>query len=187
VNKKLSFTIEDARLVKEDPDSSFSLLSLDFFASGDNLHDLYVSEDTLIRTADTIKNRPIVWKYDSVMQDAKTHSSDEVPCGVIPESAEIVSRRLDDGRVMLSTISYVWKRYSGKILEFFKRDGEKPISVEITVLDQITNDKGKEELLDYKFEAVTVLGNLIRPAIPLAHATVLQFAKEYNDDYNREF
>lgn len=187
VDKKLSFTVEDARLIKEDPNSSFSLVALDFFASGDNLHNLVVADETLMKTADTIKNCPVVWKYDAISQDATTHDSEEVPCGVVPESAEITSRKLEDGRTMLSTVSYIWKKYSGKILDFFKRDGEKPISVELTVLDQATNGDGREELLDYKFEAVTVLGNKVTPAIPLAHATVLQFAKEYQDAYNLEF
>lgn len=187
MNEKLSFTVDDARLIKEDPNSSFSLIALDFFASGDNLHNLYVTESNLLRTANTIKNCPVVWKYDSIHQDAANHSLEEVPCGVIPESAEIKSRKLSDGRTMLTTVAIVWKKYSGKILDFFKRDGQKPISVEMTVLNSGENDKGQNELFDYKFEAVTVLSNLITPAIPLAHATVLQFAKEYQDAYMREF
>jgi hypothetical protein len=187
VNEKLNFTIDDARLVKEDPDSSFSLIELDFFASGDNHHKLYVDESTLLRTANTIKNCPVVWKYDSIHEDAGSHDPEEVPCGVVPESSEIKSRKLEDGRTMLSTVSLVWKKYSGKILDFFKRDGDKPISVELTVLDRGENENGKDELFDYKFEAVTVLGKFISPAIPLARATVLQFAKEYQEDYMREF
>ena len=69
MNEKLSFTVEDAKLIKEDPDSSFSTISLDFFASGDNLHHLYVSEETLEKTSNTIKNCPVVWKYDCFSSD----------------------------------------------------------------------------------------------------------------------
>jgi len=187
VNEKLSFTVEDAKLIKEDPDSSFSTILLDFFASGDNLHHLYVSEETLKKTSNTIKNCPVVWKYDCFSDDIGTHDPEEVPCGVIPESSEIISKKLEDGRTMLSVLSIVWKKYSGKLLDFFKRDGDKPVSVELTVLDSKKNEDGSEELTDYKFEAVTILGSRVKAAIPMARATVLQFAKEYEEEYAKEF
>lgn len=187
MNEKLSFTVEDAKLIKEDPDSSFSTILLDFFASGDNLHHLYVSEETLKKTSNTIKNCPVVWKYDCFSDDIGTHDPEEVPCGVIPESSEIISKKLEDGRTMLSVLSIVWKKYSGKLLDFFKRDGDKPVSVELTVLDSKENEDGSEELTDYKFEAVTILGSRVKAAIPMARATVLQFAKEYEEEYAKEF
>ena len=185
--EKLKFSVENASLVKEDPDSLFSLLSLDFFASGKNLHEMYVEESTLLRTADTIKNCPVVWEYNSIFNDAGTHSPDEIACGFIPESSEITSRKLEDGRTMLSVVSYVWKKFSGKVLDFFKRDGDKPISVEMSVYDKHMRPDGLIELDDYKFEAVTILGSLVSPAVPLAHATVLQFSKDYEEAYRKEF
>lgn len=185
--KKISFAIENAEMIKENPDSNFALLALDFFASGDNLHDMYVSEETLLRTADTIKNTPLVWQYDSTLDDAYTHSPDEVPCGFVPESSVITNKKLEDGRTMLSTIAYVWKRYTGPLLSFFKRDGgKKPVSVEMSVYK--TQPKGdKTELLDFRYEGITVLGTYVTPAIPMANASVLSFAKEYEDDLEKEF
>ena len=185
--KKLSFTIDNAELINENADSKFSLLSLDFFASGKNRHNTFVSDETLLKNADTIKNCPVVWMYDPVFDDAYTHDKNEVPCGFIPESAEIKQRVLEDGRIMLSVISYVWKKFSGKILDFFKRDGDKPVSVEMSVYETQDMSDGLLELMDYRFEAVTVLGNYVTPAIPMAKATVLQFAKEYEEDYFLEF
>jgi len=186
--EKLSFTIDNAELVNENVDSKFSLLSLDFFASGRNLHDTFVSEETLMRTAETIKNCPIVWMYDPILNDAYTHSPEEVPCGFIPESAEIKYRKLEDSRTIVSVTSYVWKKFSGKILDFFRRDNsEKPVSVEMSVYETQEKSDGLLELLDYRFEAVTILGSFVKPAIPLARATVLQFAKEYKNDYSLEF
>lgn len=187
MNEKLSFAIKNAELISEDRDSNFSVLSLDFFSSGKNLNDSYISEETLERTADTIKNCPVVWKYSSMFNDAGSHHKDEVPCGFIPKEAEIKQKKLEDGRVMLTTISYVWKKFSGQILEFFERDGDKPISVEMTVYDYKDMGDGIKELLDYRFDAVTVLGSLVTPGISGAHATVLQFAKEYDEAYRNEF
>jgi len=181
------FSIDNIELLEENPDSRFSILSLDFFASGNNLHNTYVSEETLRRTASTIKNCPLVWKYDGLRNDIGTHDMEEAPCGTVPNEAEIFEKKMPDGRVMLSVKALVWKHYSGKLLDFFKRDGDKPISVEIEVLDFEELEDEIIELCDYKFQAITVLGSKIEPAIPLAHATVLKFAEEYKRDYELEF
>lgn len=190
-DKKIKFSVEDATIINENPNSNFAVLSLDFFASGDNLHDLYVSEETLLRTADTIKNCPLVWKYDETLDDVYTHDKDEVPCGFVPETSEIKQRVLPDGRTMLSVVAYVWKRYTGALLGFFKRDGgKKPVSVEMSVYKMKKLDEEKYELLDFKYEGITILGSFVTPAIPLAHAQVLSFAdiaEEYNKDYKEEF
>jgi hypothetical protein len=186
LNERLSFTIDDIELVNENEDSNFAILSLDFFASGENLHDLYVSEETLERTKNTIKNCPLVWKYDEILDDVYTHDEDEVPCGFVPEASEIKSKKLPDGRTMLSTIAYVWKRYTGKLLNIFQRDGgQKPVSVEMLVYDIGENEElGKTELLDYRFEGITILGSYVTPAIPNAGATIMSYSKE-REEYQR--
>jgi len=188
---KYSFSVENAEVISENADSEFAIVSLDFFASGNNLHDLYISEDTLMKTKDTIKNCPLVWKYDENSDDIYTHDKDEVPCGFVPETSEIMARKLPDGRTMLSAVAYVWKRYTGALLDFFKRDGHiKPVSVEMTVLSTGENQEGKIELLDYKFIGITVLGSSITPAIPLANANILSYGSitnEYNEALKKEF
>lgn len=190
-HEKLSFSVENAEMIGENPDSNFAVLSLDFFASGENLHDLYVSEETLMRTADSIKNCPLVWKYDDKLDDVYTHDIDEVPCGFVPETSLIESKKLPDGRTMLSVTAYVWKRYTGELLRIFKRDGgQKPVSVEMIVYKIREMANGLTELLDFRYEGITVLGTFVTPAIPLASATVLSFAQmkdEYNEAYRKEF
>lgn len=189
--QKLYFSIEDANVISENPNSNFAVLSLDFFASGENLHDMYVSEDTLIRTADTIKNCPLVWKYDDKLDDVYTHDKDEIPCGFVPENSQIKTKKLPDGRTMLSVVAYVWKRYTGQLLGFFKRDGgKKPVSVEMTVSKTKRMENGLLELLDFKYEGITILGSFVTPAIPLANASVLSFSQikeEYDEAFEQEF
>lgn len=183
--KKYSFSIENVEMIEENPNSNFAVLSLDFFASGKNLHDTWVSEDTLIRTADTIKKCPLVWKYDEVLDDVYTHDDEEVPCGFVPEKSTIKAKKLSDGRTMLSTNAYVWKRYTGPLLDIFKRDGgKKPVSVEISVYAIKPMDNGLVELVDYRFEGITILGSYVRPAIPNALATVVSFEKE-KEEYKK--
>ena len=191
MEQKISFSVESAQVLQENPNSNFAVLSLDFFASGENLHNMYVSEETLMRTADTIRNCPLVWKYDEQLDDVYTHDKDEVPCGFVPETSNIKSRILPDGRTMLSVVAYVWKRYTGALLEIFKRDGgRKPVSVEMSVFNTQELPNGLLELTDFRYEGITVLGSFVTPAIPLANATVLSFSQmkdEYEKDLRREF
>ena len=191
MTQKLYFSIEDANIISENPDSNFAVLSLDFFASGKNLHDMYVSEDTLIRTAETIKNCPLVWAYDEKLDDVYTHDKSEIPCGFVPENAQVKTKKLSDGRTMLSVVAYVWKRYTGQLLNFFKRDGgKKPVSVEMTVSRTKRMESGLLELLDFKYEGITILGSFVTPAIPSANASVLSFSqikKEYDEAFEQDF
>jgi hypothetical protein len=191
LSKKISFSIENADIINENPDSNFAVVKLDFFSSGNNLNDIYVSEETLLRTAETIKNCPLVWKMDETLDDAFTHDADEVPCGFVPDSSVIENKKLEDGRVMLSTVAYVWKKYTGDLLRILKRDkGVKPVSVEIIATKIKELKDGILELLDFKYEGITVLGSFVTPAIPSASMQVMSFSaieKEYEEDYNKEF
>jgi hypothetical protein len=191
LEQKISFSVENAEMVTDNPESAFAVLSLDFFASGQNLHNMYVSEETLMKTADSIKNCPVVWKYDETLDDIFTHDKDEVPCGFVPENSLIKSRTLSDGRTMLSVVAYVWKKYTGELLSFFKRDGgKKPVSVEMSVFGREQRPDGNIELTDFRYEGITLLGTYVTPAIPLANATVLSFAhikEEYEEAIKKEF
>lgn len=191
MKEKINFEIENIDLIDENPNSSFSIMSLDFFASGLNRHDMFVSEDTLNEMADTIKLKPIVWIYDRIFDDIGTHDNQEVPCGFIPQDSIIQKKVLADGRTMLNVTGMVWKKYSLGILNFFKRDNNiKPVSVELSVLETRILPDGIIEILRGIFEAVTVLGTYITPAIPDANATILSFSdekNEYTKIYNREF
>ena len=188
MTNRLSFSVENAELVKSNPKSNFALVAFDFFASGENLHDMYVSEETLMRTAEGIKNCPIVWAYDEVLDDAETHNPNETPCGFVPEASAVTSKKMEDGRTMLSVVAYIWKKYTGELLNFFKRDGgEKPVSVEMSVFDiQPMANSRFQELKDFKYEAITILGSFVTPAIPMAKSTVLSFA-QIKKEYEKEF
>ena len=189
MSKKLSFTVENIEEVQENTNSSFAHMQVDFFASGDNAHNLYVSDDTLRKTADTIYNVPVVWKYDARNDDAGSHDEGEYAIGVIREGSKIEEKKLPDGRTMLSVPALIWKKYSGRLIDIFKRDKKKSVSVEMSVLDA-SDDNGRQELLDYRFEAITILGSKITPAINLAEITVLSFAeeqKEFEEAYEKEF
>ena len=188
--KKFSFAINDIQLAEDEskPKSKFAKVILDFFASGDNAHEIYVDEDVLEKTAHTIYNVPIVWVYDKYFDDVGSHDAEEVPCGFVMDGQEIERVKLSDGRTMLRAIGYIWKKYSGKLMEILERDdGEKPVSVEMSVYEMGEDkERQKDTLLDYVYEAVTILGTGITPAIPSAGMSVVSFSKE-KEEYIKDY
>ena len=183
MTNKLSFSVEDIRLDENLDKSQFSVLSVDAFATGVSAHGTYVTEDTLRKTAPSILQKPFVFAVDKILDDLGTHSPSEMPGGFVPHDSPIEFKTLPDGRVMMTVKVLVWSRYSGKLLEYFKRDNNrKSVSVEIEVYDSKEDEKnGLIELLNYSYSAITALGDFVRAAIPNAQA-VLQFSKEYEED-----
>ena len=56
----------------------------------------------------------------------------------------------------------------------FQRDGgKKPVSVEMSVYKMKKLDEEKYELLDFKYEGITILGSFVTPAIPCSCAGVI--------------
>lgn len=190
MTQKMKFAVEDIHLLNEEQidKSQFSLLKVDCFATGKSLHETFVTEETLRRTAHTILQKPFVFAIDKRFDDLGTHQIEELPGGFVPANARIEFKTLDDGRIMMSTDVLIWKRYSNNLIDYFKRDGgKKSVSVELEVIDSKEDEKsGLLEIVDFVYTCITGLGSLIQPAIPNAQA-VLSFSKEYEDDYTIEF
>lgn len=178
----MKFAIEDIQLINEDVDKSqFSLLQVDCFATGESAHKTFVTEDTLRKTAKTIIQKPFVFAIDNRIDDISGHDPKEIAGGFVPHNSPLDFRTLDDGRIMMSCQVLIWKRYSGKLLEYFKRDGgKKGVSVEIEIFDSEERPNGLLEILDFCYNAITALGTFITPAIPDASAT-MQFSQEYEE------
>jgi hypothetical protein len=192
LSEKLSFAVENIELTEDANNSQFATLKIDAFASGNNRHSLYVSEDTLKRTAKTILEKPIIWEYSPIKDDATTHSKNQIICGFIPKDSPIEFREMKDSRIMMSVIGKLWVRYAGKMIDIFKRDKSKSVSVEMEVLEENeTSDFGIPELLSYCYQGITVLGEMVIPAIPNACADLVSFAakekEEYRMAYEKEF
>ena len=192
MDKKLKFSVDNVEISGELDTSRFTSLNIECFATGDNAHNIIVSEEALRVAEDTIFNIPIVWHYDSVFDDASGHDIKEVPCGFIPKDSVLSYEVQDDGRVMfVISGALIWKKYTGKLMDIFEReDGKKGVSVEISIGNYEDVDDVME-IIDFSYEAITVLGELYEPAIPGANAEITEFAeketKEFKDDFKKEF
>ena len=180
--EKLNFSVENISAIADSEDPNFCNISIDVFASGQNAHNMPVSDDVLMSCSESIYDVPIVWRYDSWTDDAGGHDPEEQICGFIGRPNNPINfRRLPDGRLMMSVLGKLWKRYSGKLMDILKRDGgKKAVSVEMDILDF---DKIKSEIKNFAMRAVTVIG--VEPAIPDAGLTVLSFSKDKENYYNK--
>ena len=185
--KKISFSVSGMNLIEEKNDSQFAKVRIEAFASGRNAHDMYVSDDNLKKNARTIIHKPLVFVYDPLYDDLGSHDAFEVPGGFVPHDTEITFKETSDGRLMLTCVALIWKRYCGKLLEIFQRDGEKAVSVEMEVFTTFERADGLLELIDYCFTAITALGKYITPAVPGANAELISFSKEYRRVLETEF
>jgi hypothetical protein len=186
VTEKLSFAVENIEFLEEENNSQFATLKIDAFASGENRHNLYISDETLKKTAPTIIQKPIMWAYNRRTDDASSHDDTEIICGFIPHDTPIDFRKLEDGRTMMSVIGKLWTRYSDKLMDIFHRDKNKSVSVEMEVYEESDNkDFGMQEILNFCYTGITVLGEMVSPAIPLANAELMAFACKEKEDYEQ--
>jgi len=213
--KKLVFEIEKIEFADEENEKphSFARATLSVFHSGVSLHQTYCSAETLDKTKGTLDNKPIIFELNKYKNDFGSHSIQTsngnnfddyygngnenrttVPCGfVLPNTARVEDA--EDGiRKVIKVDALIWSLYSGKCLELFRQSkgNRKSVSVEMLVYDSAMIDNDTlEELLDFSFEAVTILGDDIREASPKSFMEILFFAKEetakYEEAYRLEF
>lgn len=185
----LQFNIAGLELIEEVSNSQFAKVRIKTFADGDNAHGMPVQTQALKNAEKSIINKPVTYVYDILQDDASTHSkTKEIPCGFVsPENANISYELTDDGRLMFCVDALIWKYYSGRMFEIFKRDGIKSVSVVITLIEKETNEDGKVEISSFCYNAITVLGDKFNPAVPDAQAELIEFSKAKEEFENQMF
>ena len=190
VNKHLLFDIESGEIIEDNQSSQFATVKIFAFNSGWNRHDMYCSLDTLKNTASSIYDKPVIYSFSKLFRDFDSHTDPEksfIAGFIVRDSAEFIE--LEDGRTSLSVLAKIWKMYAPQFMQLLKEseNHEKKVSVEMELKDYSEMENG-EEMLDFEYSAVCVLGDLITEASPGAHLEVLSFAKkEYEKALHLEF
>jgi hypothetical protein len=184
----LKFNISDLELIEEVSNSQFAKVRIKAFASGDNAHNMPVDISALKNAEKSIINKPVTYIYDPKNDDASNHGNAEIPCGFVnAETSNIHYEIDDDGRMMFCVDALIWKNYSGRMFEIFKRDGVKSVSVVITVIDTKKLDDNKTAITSFCYNAITVLGDEVNPAIKDAELELLEFSKAKDEFENKLF
>lgn len=190
----VSFSIDKLELIEATNKSQFARAKVDCFASGNNAHNMPMSEDTLRKYAETILGKPLTYVIEKPWfgkVDFGDHDALQVPMGYFSElNAEIEFRELGDGRIMMSAYANIWKRYASSALKIFARDGmKKSVSVEMQVINTEEDELGRKEIKDFAFAGCTVLGSKVNPAVKDANIEILEFsqAKEQNEKLLKQY
>lgn len=174
MNNVVRFTINKYN-IQDISDNQLAKIEMWVAKSGDNKHNLPITEDAIRQSADTLVGKPILYKYNKYTKDFMGHEVDEIPCGVVLSKDDIRFEYDENEELWLVCTAYIWKYYCPEVLEVFKNhDGEKPISMEIQIVESQQKDD-KTEILSFVFLGVTLIGD--SPAIPNAKAKVLKFSE----------
>jgi len=174
VDNVLSFAVNKYN-IQDISDNQLSKIEMWVAKSGDNKHNLPITEDAIRQSADTLVGKPILYKYNKYTKDFMGHEVDEIPCGVVLSKDDIRFEYDENEELWLVATAYIWKYYCPEVMEVLeKHDGEKPISMEIQIVESQQKDD-KTEILSFVFLGVTLIGD--SPAIPNAKATVLKFSE----------
>ena len=195
--KFLKFAVE----MKEDPvkveKSQFTKLHLRIYSADKiNDHNFIMSMDVLKKYADTIAGKPLLAYYnkngDYGKGDFGGHEhgplAQEIAVGFIPFNPEI-SYETENSTTYLCVDGYIWNTYYEHIVDVFYKDGGiKGVSVEMYILDSKLQKNNVEEILQYSFTGVTLIGKTdayntkIKPAFDGCQAKIIQFAAITLDD-----
>ena len=153
---------------------------IEFFSTKVSSHNTVITAEELRRSAHTIHNKPITWKYDKYYRDATGHEEHQIPIGFIPkENNEVKFRVGEDGHTYASVKGVVWSFYSQNFIEVLQKKDlngknlfddsksdshRKSVSCE-TLIDFVERSDGLKQIYEIEFANVTVLGNHVLPSM----------------------
>jgi len=183
--QKIIFAIDNIDFEDQDLDSHFVTAKIDAFSTGDTLNKTTCDVETLTRTASTIYEKPIIFELDEKSFDFGSHNDGiTVPAGfIMPDSASF--RELPDGRIQMSVLGKVWRKYSGKFIDIFRSDNtkKKQVSVEVEVYDSEKLPNGFMKMIDFAYMAICILGDQILGASKDAQIELMTFAAKEKAEY----
>lgn len=187
MKNKLFFDVDSAEIIEDGSNSQFATAKIEAFHTGKSLHDTTCDDETLIRTAPTLYEKPIIYEWDKAFRDFKSHGDHPIISGfVMADSAEFI--RKPDGRLALSVLAKIWKRYASQFINAFTdtNTDKRSVSVEMEI-SSYEDDDGLTKLTDFAYSAICVLGEMVTPASPDSNLQMLSFAQEENEKYKKAF
>lgn len=204
--KVVSLPIKKISFSEENKQKDLTKVILQVCKSGEvSSHGLFIEEDSLLLSQESIKNKPLLCAYEIDEEGNKTdfkgHELEykiikngknielkieyiEQPVGIIPETNNFTVEDID-GEKWIVVEGYLFNEYCSDAVRILEEsDGEKSVSMEITVLDGVDNeDDGLFHISLFSFLGVTLLGKTHNPAIE--GANIQTFSQ--NDTFALQF
>lgn len=214
MGKNFQLQVDNISL-KESNDSDFLYLKIYAISDGVNRNNQEFLLEGFEKQIPTFYNKPILAYFNKKLNDTEEHNSDldidefgnvfydydyetaEKPVGVIPESQKIYVEKVDGRSWIVIENAVIWTEYNHRLSELIKKYLTKKVSVEIESLDQEILSNGVEQIKQFKFCGVTILGKYkdgtpVEEGIEGAHLQIKKFAqsdsfKKYMFNFNNAF
>ena len=198
-NKKLKLDFEMTIFDVVDLNKSFASAKVLIAYTGRNRNYSDIGKQAFIDALPSIKNIPIVGRYDVDKDDFGGHDikvvnkedgidivNTTIPFGVVPESAnQWFETRIVNGeeKECLFTDVVLWKRQHG--YEYIASVGTLGQSMEINIDSYVVDSDGYCIIDKFQFEALTILGDDITPCFE--NACVQMYSNEIVSDFKLQF
>ena len=174
-----------------------------------NLNQSFISEEVMEEAIPSAYNMPIlgyIWEdengvakfagHEFYIDDDSEIVYEEIPIGLIPESADLKLVESDDDRKYLQGQGIIWRNYT-KAAEILEREKNLSVSVELNVKSLSFDGKNKVlNIKSFEFEGVTILqesrdgsGKEINPGMQGACISIdslEDFSKKENSMFSKE-
>lgn len=176
-------------------DESTALLDLQVCTSGNNAHNLPFTKETMIRAAEkTLRGKPIVAEYSMWRGDIGTHTRPEESnrIGYIVENQDFRYVDNSDGTCSLCAYAILWKDYAPNEYMCIAEGNHstKGVSMEIRWNKKKQGFEGNmdlEEITDFSFRGVAILGDKYVPASAGSNAHMVVFSEKVKETEMKYF
>ena len=180
--KNIKLSIDSYDIVMDDP--SFMVLDIDVLSDGKNHHGSIFYLDDIKASVKNIWNKPLncIIRYGDFSDHARSSEDEkkQVGVGTVPETND-VRFVVKGGKTFLRIRAIVWKYLYPQVAEILKRRKDVSVSMEITPIKVGKDENGYLVIKEWRYEAITLLGMFVKPAIENANAVVIKYSSD--EDY----
>lgn len=177
--------------LQDDPDTmivSIDLLHED--AEGEcNRNECNISHSTIERSKDTIREKPILFRYDSqiaeLVTDVTEHAKNDQDvfntrmAGQIPSDSRMKFIKRENGKTYLNVEAVIHKRYVPQLVEILKNhNGTLKVSIEIVAKGYQDEASGIFVVTEFRLLGVMLLSDTVAEGIENSHLNVLKFSEK---------
>lgn len=169
---------------QEYDENKLAIAKICVLSTAPNSHQLNISEEVLRRDIGTIRGNFLV--ADMMFGDATTHTPNEVPVGYFLPNEDIEFEEVEkDGMKIVKAWAYavLSKRYATAAYEMFVQDNHRATSIEMTVE---TPEDDEHEVLSFNAFGSTILGKTVAPSCKDAEMSLVRFAEEANNFFDKK-
>ena len=169
---------------QEYDENKLAIAKICVLSTAPNSHQLNISEEVLRRDIGTIRGNFLV--ADMMYGDATTHTPNEVPVGYFLPNEDIEFEEVEkDGMKIVKAWAYavLSKRYASAAYEMFVQDNHRATSIEMTVE---TPEDDEHEVLRFNAFGSTILGKTVAPSCKDAEMSLVRFAEEANNFFDKK-